>query len=65
MVISLASRDINGFRKWSRKHPPTSNDDDNPGGATPIALVAAPSDRDTMEDRRHRPWVIPGVGGSF
>lgn len=28
----------NGFTKWSLAHPP-GNDDDQPGGATPIALV--------------------------
>jgi len=65
MLISLASSGIDGFRKWSRERPPTSNDNDNPGGATPIALAKAPSDSDTAEDLPHRPWVIPGVGDSF
>jgi hypothetical protein len=63
MNISLASSRMNGFKKWSSDHPPSSNDDDNPGGATPIALVEPASDE--PEDRPHRPWGIPGVGGSF
>jgi hypothetical protein len=65
MDISLASSRMNGFKKWSDDHPASGNDDDNPGGATPIALVKPPSDRDVPRDLLHRPWGIPGVGGSF
>jgi hypothetical protein len=64
MNISLASSRLNGFKKWSISHLPNSNDDDRPGGATPIAL-REPSARVAPEDRAHRPWVIPGVGGAF
>jgi hypothetical protein len=65
MYISLASSRANGFIKWSQNHPPGSNDDDSPGGATPIALVEPPSDCDAPTDLPHRPWIVPGVGGSF
>lgn len=65
MEVSLASSGVNDFEKWSIDHPPTSNDDDSPGGATPIALVVPSADRDPVNDIPHRPWVVPGVGGSF
>jgi hypothetical protein len=65
MDISLAGGGLNGFRRWSIAHRPSSNDDNSPGGATPIALVKPLSAGDEREDLRHRPWVIPGVGGSF
>jgi hypothetical protein len=64
MYISLADSRTNGFRNWSKDHP-ASNDDDNPGGATPIAIVETPADRGALEELRHRPWGIPGVGGAF
>lgn len=38
MNISQTASAKNGFTKWSLAHPP-GNDDDQPGGATPIALV--------------------------
>jgi hypothetical protein len=65
MHIFLPSSDAGSFRKWSKEHQTGSNDDDIPGGATPIAVVKPPSGRDAREDRSHRPWLIPGVGGSF
>jgi hypothetical protein len=67
MYISLAHSRTHGFMKWLDAHPPR-NDDDNPGGATPIAVVDPPSDdHETMEDAPapHRPWRVPGVGSSF
>ena len=63
MNSSPASSPTNGFKKWSSDHPPSSNDDDNPGTAAPMAIVESPSDRAAREP--HRPWVIPGVGGAF
>jgi hypothetical protein len=38
MYISLAESQANGFKKWWDAHQP-GNDDDNPGGATPIAIT--------------------------
>lgn len=55
----------NNFKKWSKDHLPGSNDDDQPGGATPIAINAPRAGREPAEQIGHRPWVIPGVGGSF
>jgi hypothetical protein len=65
MNIFLAGSRTNGFKNWSKNHPSSSGIDVRPGGATPIAPVELPSDRDAPEVRRHRPWAIPGVGGSF
>jgi hypothetical protein len=65
MKISVASSPINGFKNWANDHLPSSNDDDKPGGATPIALAEPPAEYGTLEDPQHRPWIIPGVGGSF
>jgi hypothetical protein len=65
MGVSLASSDINGFKKWSKDHLPSSNDNDRPGGATPLAIKASPSKPAASGEAQHRPWIIPGVGGSF
>ena len=66
MHISLASSRLNGFKKWSNDHPRRSNDDDIPGGATPIAVLEPHSDGNAPEDpQQHRPWGVPGVGGAF
>jgi len=65
MNISLMRSQLNGFRKWSDDHPAPSNDDDNPGGASPIALVAASVRRALPVDFPHHPWAIPGVDGAF
>jgi hypothetical protein len=64
MYISLNDSRTNGFRNWSKDHP-ASNDDDNPGGATPIAIAELLPDREAPEELPHRPWGIPGVGGAF
>jgi hypothetical protein len=64
MYISLADSCASGFKKWPNDHQP-SNDDDQPGGATPVAIVGPPSDHEAPENLPHRPWVVPGVGGSF
>ena len=64
MQISLAASSINGFRKWSKDRSPSCNEDENSGGATPIVVVE-PADRKTPNPTPHRPWIVPGVGGSF
>jgi len=64
MRISLVDSRAQGFKCWSIAHQPGSNDDDRPGGATPIAL-AVPDTLDTMvapPEQPHRPWMVPGVG---
>ena len=40
MVDSPRAHSANGFKSWSAAHTQGSNDDDQPGGATPIALTA-------------------------
>ncbi|HZT89297.1 MAG TPA: hypothetical protein VFA12_15085 [Stellaceae bacterium] len=65
MYISLADSRTRGFKKWSSAHRP-DNDDDSPGGATPIAIVEPTGDdRPAAEEQVHRPWLVPGVGASF
>jgi hypothetical protein len=64
MYISLENSRVKGFKKWANTHRP-SNDDVEPGGATPIAVRELPSDRDAPADLPHRPWGVPGVGGAF
>lgn len=39
MTIFQGTNLATGFRKWSIAHPQPGNDDDRPGGATPIALT--------------------------
>jgi hypothetical protein len=65
MYISLSTSRAGGFKKWSNDHPASNDDDDNSGGATPIAIKKPPFDRPAVNELPHRPWVIPGVGGSF
>jgi hypothetical protein len=66
MYISLANSRSNGFKKWSDTHSPGSNDDDQPGGATPIAIAVPPmNDAEETQEQPHRPWLVPGAGGSF
>lgn len=61
MRMSLTN---SSFNKWS-KDPRSSNDnDDNSGGATPIA-IREPSSYEEGQETPHRPWSIPGVGGAF
>ena len=71
MRISLPDSRANGSTKWSIAHQPGSNDDDQPGGATPIAITApdladpimAPPDRIMAPpEEPHRPWLVPSVG---
>ena len=64
MTMSQVSSLATGFRKWSVAHPPASNDDDHPGGATPIALSAPEFDDqvNAPPEQPHRPWLVPGMG---
>jgi hypothetical protein len=66
MYISLANSRANGFMKWWDAHQP-GNDTDNPDGATPIAITEPPcDDREVIQEQpQHRPWFVPGAGGSF
>jgi hypothetical protein len=65
MYISVAYGRTHGFLKWLEAHRP-GNDDDEPGGATPIA-IDEPSDdgHEAMQAPPHQPWQVPGVGTSF
>jgi hypothetical protein len=65
MYISLANSREDGFKKWWDAHQP-GNDDDTPGGATPIAITEPPCDDcDVIQEQPHYPWIVPGAGGSF
>jgi len=53
------------FKKWSKDYRSTNDNDDNSGGATPIAVRKPTSAEEGLEEAVHRPWRIPGVGGAF
>jgi hypothetical protein len=61
MHISLANSD---FNKSSKQHRSSNDNDDNTGGATPIA-IREPSSYEEEQKAPHRPWSIPGVGSAF
>lgn len=65
MYISFATSGADGFKKWSAAHPPASNDDDHPAGATPVALAAPRIEEVETRNRPHCPWLVPGVGMSL
>ncbi len=67
MYISLTTSRTNGFRKWSDTHRPDNDDDDNSGGATPIAITEPPSDdiESSIQEPPNSPWLVPGTGSSF
>ncbi len=66
MRISLTSSTANGFKRWSDEHPAGNDDDDNSGGATPIAIMEpVAEDHPAIEEPAHLAWAVPGVGGSF
>jgi hypothetical protein len=66
MYISLTESRTAGFLKWSAAHRAVNDDDDDTGGATPIALAKPRFDRTAPEEKlSHSPWAIPGVGGAF
>jgi hypothetical protein len=61
MYISVTYSRTHGFLKWWEAHQP-GNDNDEPGGATPIAIAEPPSDdREAMEEPPHQPWLAPGA----
>ena len=66
MTIFLNSSGANGFTKWSA-HPLNANDDDEPGGATPMAIaVPALDDKPIIAvpeqpDRPWLAWLVPRV----
>jgi hypothetical protein len=65
MYISLTSSQTAGFKKWSDRFQPR-NADNSPGGATPIAVIQPPrGGPEANGEPMHRPWLVPGVGGSF
>lgn len=66
MYISLNNSRANGFKKWSDAHRPGNDDDDNSGGATPIAITEPPSgEGEEIREPSHRPWMVPGAGSSL
>jgi hypothetical protein len=65
MYISLANSRARGFRKWSDAIRPVNDDDDNSGGATPIAIAEPPEDDAAIKEPPHQPWAVPGVGTSL
>lgn len=65
MFISLANSRARGFLKWSEAQRP-GNDDDEPGGGTPIAIDEPPCDGyGAIEEPPPQPWQVPGAGSSF
>jgi hypothetical protein len=65
MYISLANSRAHGFRKWSDAIRPSNDDEDNSGGATPIAIAEPPEEDAAIEEPSHQPWAVPGVGTSL
>lgn len=65
MYISTAYSRTHGFLRWLESHRP-GNDDDEPGGASPIAVDEPTRDaRDAIKEPPRQPWQVPGVGTSF
>ena len=68
MTIFSNARGANGFAKWSIAHPPNGNDDDEPGGATPMAIAVPAFDDEPIiavseqPDRPWLAWLMPRVG---
>jgi hypothetical protein len=64
MTIFLNASGTNGFKKCCITHPPSRNDDDYPGGATPVAIAVPALDEPVMAppEQPHRPWLVPGWG---
>ena len=63
--MHIAPTNNRGFKTWSKDHRATNDNDDNSGGATPIAVRKPSSAEEGLEEVVHRPWRIPGVGGAF
>jgi hypothetical protein len=68
MTIFLNASGAYGFTKSSIAHPLNANDDDEPGGATPIAIAVPAFDDERIiavpeqPDRPWLAWLVPGVG---
>jgi hypothetical protein len=68
MTIFLNASGANGFTKWSIAHPLNANDDDEPGGATPMAIAVPALDDEPIiavpeqPDRPWLAWLVPRVG---
>ena len=68
MTIFLNASGANGSTKWSIAHPPNGNDDDEPGGTTPMAIAVPAFDDEpiiAVSEQPHRPWLkwlMPRVG---
>jgi len=64
MQISQAVSLATSFKKWFVAHPPSIDDDDSLGGATPIALTDSDLDDRVIAppEQSHRPWLVPGFG---
>lgn len=60
MTIFLNASGANGFTKRSIAHPPSGNDDDEPGGATPMAIAVPAFDDEpiiAVSEQPDRPWL--------
>jgi hypothetical protein len=68
MTIFLNASGAYGFTKSSIAHPLNANDDDEPGGATPIAIAVPALDDEPIiavpeqPDRPWLAWLVPRVG---
>jgi hypothetical protein len=68
MTIFLNANGVDGFTKWSIAHPPNGNDDDEPGGTTPMAIAVPAFDDEPIiavseqPDRPWLAWLMPSVG---
>jgi hypothetical protein len=69
-TIFLNAGGVTSFKKWFIVHRQSSNDDDQPGGATPMAIAVPALDEPInalSSGQPHRPWLawlVPrgGVG---
>jgi hypothetical protein len=60
LTIYLNSSGANGFTKWSIAHPANANDNNEPGGATPMAIAIPALDDEpiiAVPEHPDRPWL--------
>jgi len=62
MTIFLNARGANGFTKWSIAQLPNANDDDEPGGATPMAIAVPAFDDEPIIAVSEQPEFSVSVG---
>jgi hypothetical protein len=68
LTVFLNASGANGFTKWSIARPPNANDDDEPGGATPMAIAVPALDDEPIiavpeqPDRLRARVAMPRVG---